>query len=328
MTRLPFSGRRGMIFLIGALFLVAVALIVVAAQRSPTEADRAQSAQTRIATMNDFLRDFNVDSERAAYIATYHALIAIEQHVTENGAYRSDLDVAFREAFLDGTINGTAYAVMENSTFNDYVQRVNVEARKLGFALAANVTDVALSQRTPWSVHVTYALAVNLTDTRRLARWDSEGVLDADVPILDLRDPVYSVSTYGKVPNTIRKSPYGLAELVVGNDTANLNDEAVHMYYREDPYAPSYLQRLAGDLSPSVKYGIASLVNLDELNAQGVIVKNGVSTVDYLYFNGTGTTNYCPAFGDPLPSWLKIDEGHYLDPLRNYELDDLNATTC
>jgi len=322
------AARRGVVFLFSAFLLVAILLIIMYGRTLPTERERTESISVRIGTMNDFLKDLHADVHRATFIAGFRSLIAIEQYSNEHGAYLADPEQSFVEAFMNGTINGTAYEVLNESTFGDYLARVNAEANAIGIVLNISVSNVTLGQSTPWSVDVAFDMAVNVTDTRGLARWDYDRRFATEVSILDLRDPAYSVLTYGKVPNTFRISPYNNTDFVDGNDTTNLHDEIANMYYREDPYAPSFLQRLAGNLTGSSKYGIASLVDLDELSAQGLYAKTYLSDVDYLYFSNTTTTVYCPGKGEPLQSWLKIDQEHYLDAAHDYGLQELNSTVC
>ncbi len=319
-----------MVFLLGSLLIVTIALTLLYAQRLPTTHEKGESIHARIITLDDFLKDLHRDVDRAAYIAGFRALIGLEQQINQRGGFLAEPEPLFIEAFLNGTVNGSALDVLANSTFSDYLAKVNAEASLIGVALNISVADLSLTQSTPWSVDVVFTMAVNLSDTRGLARWDYERVFVTEVPILDLRDPVYSVHTLGKVPNTFRVSPYNDSHFVIGeNDTSALYDEAVKMYYREDPSAPSFLQRLAGNLSGRSKYGVASLVNLGDLNAQGFAVRTYLSVVDYYYFSNTTTTNYCPGKGSPLPSWqIRIDEEHYLDPARDYGFQELNATIC
>jgi len=322
-------GRRGMFFLIIALLFIAVFLTILYATATPTKTEQQESIIGRITTMDDFLKDFHSDVSRATYIAGFHSLIALEQYMNQHGTFLTNASPYFIEAFMNGTVAGDPYDIMENSTFTEYLGRVNQDAAKVGIGLNVTIQDIALSQSTPWSVDVTFTLIINVTDLRGLAQWNYIKPFTTEVPILDLRDPVYSVNTYGRLPNTFRISPYNNdSSLVNGNVTTNLNAEAQNMYYREDPYAPSFLQRLSGNLSGSSKYGIASLVNLDDLNAQGLLVNTGSSIIDYVYFSGRNTTNWCPTTGAPKPSWLKIDETHYNDSAHDYGFRLLNATTC
>lgn len=318
--------RCGFIFLVSTLLFVAVLLTIMFARQESTELDEA--SLLRVRTMDEFITDFGDDSRRAAYISGFRALIAIEQYLNDRGEYVDDLAPIFVEAFVNGTIEGEHYAVLDDSTFNDYLANVEERASLVGISLDATVFDVTLSQSTPWSVDVNFLLRVVVNDSRGQASWNYTESFTTEVSIFDLRDPVYSVSTYGKVPNTIRKSTLTMGLLVVGNDTSGLEEEIQNMTYREDPSAPSFLQRIAGDLTGNSTYGIASLVDLDNLDAQGLEVENGRSIVDAWYFSGRNATVYCPDSRFGLATWVRLDSTHYADEEHNYDFDDLNATTC
>lgn len=319
--------RRGMVYLIGAILLVAVFLTLYFARTLPTERERTESITARIITIDDFLKDLHEDVPRAAYIAGYRAILAMEEYVAENG-FLAEPAPKIIEAFLNGTIEGKNYSVMRNSTFLQYLGKVNEETSRVGIRLNITLLNVSLTQRTPWSIDLDFNMTMNVSDRAGLARWDYERSFRAEVPILDTRDPLYIVYTFGRVPNTFRMSPYEHDDLVNGNDTSNLYNESINMYYREDPYAPSFMQRLTGNISANSKYGISSVVNLDSLDTQGIFVYTYRSVIDYLYFTNASTTNYCHTFGSPMRGWFKIDATHYFDEARNYELDDLNATVC
>jgi hypothetical protein len=326
------SSRRGMFFLFIALLLVAILLTIMYARTVPTSHDRAESILTRINGMSDFLRDFDNDVHRATFISGFRAFIALEQRISERGAFLDDPGPSFVEAFMNGSINGTSYAVLDDSTFSEYLLRVNHEANRVGIVLNASVSNITLAQSSPWTIAVTFLLSINVSDTRSLARWDYERNFTTDVSILDLRDPVYSVYTFGRLPNTVRMSPYNNSQFynAATNNATALNNEALNMYYREDPHAPSFLQRLHGNLTATSKYGIASIVNLDELNAQGIAVNTTRAVIDSVYFSGASTTNWCPnaSLGTPKPSWLRIDGAHYNDSRHDYEFPQMNATVC
>ncbi len=321
--------RRGVVYLIIAVLLLSVFLTVLFAQRLPTSRELAESESVRIRTMSDFLHDFLADIHRATYIAGFRSFIAVEQYIAQEGATVAEPAPLFIEAFLNGTIDEEPYEIMANSTFGEYLERVNAEAGGIGIRLNVSVANVTLAHRTPWSVDITFLMDLEVEDVLGLARWELERDFTTEVSILDIRDPVYSVHTLGRMPNTIRRSPHNDSSFLVGgNDTTALADEIANMYYREDPGAPSFLQRLAGNLSGRSKYGIASLVDLDELDAQGLPIKGYRSVVDHRYFANGSTTNYCPGKGEPLPAWFKIHEAQYLDEEHDYAMQELNATVC
>lgn len=77
-------------------------------------------------------------------------------------------------------------------------------------------------------------------------------------------------------------------------------------YYIESETAPSFLDRLEGKLQNTKGAGIKSVVNLEELYAGDILIKNGETLVDFLYFNTL--TNAGKTIRGLKQTWFKIDE--------------------
>lgn len=319
--------KRGVIYLASAILIAAVMLTIFFTRATPSEKETSESIFFRISTMARFIDDFHQDIDRATFISGFRAFIALEERINQQGDYLTDPDSDFTQAFLNGTIAGDSYDIMINSTFNQYLDRVRAQSSKIGIDLNVTIINITLNQSGPWAVDIELLARVNITDMQGLANWNYEKSFVTEVSILDLRDPLYTVETQNRIRNTIRRSIYNYSQFITLNDTTILNNELIEMYYRSDPHAPSYLYRLQGRFNESPN-GISSLVNLDELNNQGVTVDLTRSIIDYIYFDTISTTQYCPTEGEPLPTWFKLDATHYNDPKRNYELPELEPEVC
>ena len=80
-----------------------------------------------------------------------------------------------------------------------------------------------------------------------------------------------------------------------------LLNHTLSSYYRSHTDAPSFLNRLQGNLSAS-QYGIESLVNLQKLSSQGVPTQQK-TVVDYIYFS---TQNPAHNGVSGMPSWFRL----------------------
>jgi hypothetical protein len=135
----------------------------------------------------------------------------------------------------------------------------------------------------------------NLSDRANLARWAATRTVSSDIPIIDLRDPLYSVNTLGKLPVVVRRSNDTVFVNDTGdrNDTTNLQLHLNYSRYINSTLAPNFLMRFENNLSPD-KNGIESLVNLQVLADQGVIIsENNRSVVDYIYFGDDPDVQWC-----------------------------------
>ncbi|HJX05667.1 MAG TPA: hypothetical protein VJ461_03080, partial [Candidatus Nanoarchaeia archaeon] len=184
-------------------------------------------------------------------------------------------------------------------------------------------TKITLLHDSPWSVSVIATTIVNITDRKGTARWEFTRDYNTTVSLINIRDPVYSVATYGRVPNTIRITNVTDYIYDATNDTAELIRHINYSYYTNNTLAPSFLMRLEGNFSNST-YGIESIVFIPELIDQNVNYSDSRSIIDYVLF--TNLTGYearvCNV--DNMPSWFTIDTNH----TAAYEVNKLSSTPC
>lgn len=268
--------------------------------------------------MNHFLRDFYHDADRAAYISGYRTFIAMEEFLTDPGhgdisgvtqkGFFINPSKVFIEAFMNGTIAGMPVGIMENASFKNYQARVNNITEKIDIIFNATVTHASMEHQNSWSVDVTLHFSVRLRDKRGLASWNTTKTLVTTIPIVDLKDPLYTVNT--GLPVTVRTYPYD--EFI--NDTGDQNHTYWLKEFLDETYfissnrSPSFVMRFSNNLSPS-EFGIESMVNILDLKQKGLSIVENASIVDFLYFNESdGTAHNCSFEGHPaLPAWLKLD---------------------
>ncbi|MBN2142196.1 hypothetical protein JW711_02600 [Candidatus Woesearchaeota archaeon] len=316
-------GKRGLFYIyVSSLFLLIImSVFFISGEYKFT--DRQDIMETRVLAINDFLKDIEFDSKRVMYVAGFRSLIALEDYISQKGSYLNDTEELFRVAFFNGTVNGTQVDVLLNSSYSDYLVRLKVLAQRIGIDIDVNVTNIMLYHDSPWSIKIVIFSDVYVNDTRGLAEWVFQKNYTTTVPLQNIRDPIYSVGTYGKVPNTIRM-PNGTDFVDSSdNDTTVLQLHLNNSYYMENTKAPSFIMRLSGNFSPS-PYGIESLVYVPELDVQEVSYSSDKSIVDYIFF--TNITGYSARACNVqnMPAWFTIDLNHTSD----YEVDDLNFTTC
>lgn len=280
--------RRGAAYTIVSVILLFVIAALFFTQSRRTGHEVQEAVADRVRNVDVLITSLDEDSRRAAYIAGFRTMIAMEQYITSSGNFLEDPHGAFKEIFLTGNYSGTPFVIMDNSTFEQYLERVQYEARKQGVLFNASVVNITLWQVNPWKVLVNYTLALNVTDVRGTASWKLERTFTGEVPIADLRDPVFSVNTLARVQRVIQ--PTNVSEFV--NDAGNLNDTTGLMehfnnsYYLAAGRGPDILMRFAGNLSENSPYGIESLIDFTELSDQGLLVNATHSIVDFEYYTG------------------------------------------
>ncbi len=319
--------------------------------------DQQKVTENRITTINDFIRSIDTDSKRVIYISGFRALIAMEDYIAKTGRYLNGTindtqnpENLFRCAFYYGTVNvsstncsnGSVVDVLKNSTYSDYLNKLREIASTVGIDInitVPNITGVYFYQETPWQVIVNVTVQVNLSDrnlscntSQCLARWNFNKAYSANISIINLRDPVYIVATYGKVQNAIRIT--NTTDFVINKDPAGLMNHIRNMSYNASSLAPNFLMRLAGRLNESSACcGIESFVYIPNLLSQGLSYNTSRSIIDYILFNSGNVSVYenvtlCVQniTDNPAYSWFKIDVNHTVTPSPHY-IDNLNYST-
>ncbi len=324
-------GKDAVAYTLLAFFFISIFVVLFMVLQGVTHQEHSDIIRSRVLSMKNFIDNLHGDIQRAAYISGYRALIALDEFVSSNGEFIAsdpELEGYFREAFVNGTINGTSYDVLVNASFGDYIDRVRVQALKSGINVTVEILNVSLEQSSAWDLTVHYNGLFNITDVRGVAWWEYEHNFSTSIPIFGLRDPVYSVNTLGRVPYTITNFSLPAEGFVdSSNDTSVLKQFIEGSYYIESTEAPNYLQRFTGDLSPD-EFGIESIVYLPALSDQGLVVNNDSSVVDHIYFSNSG-------YNDSLdrcsiqnliysPDWFRLDEDH----LKLYEVENLTYSSC
>lgn len=299
----PRMNKKGFVFTAVAVLIIIALIFLFATHERLLPRTIAQTG--RVHLMDSYITNLEKDIPRAAYIAGYRSLIAMEEHISATGEYLPDVDAAFLSAFTNGTVNGTAYGIMDNSTFTNFSTAFGMLAARQGMRSNLTVLAIDAYHESPWTITLNISLTIVLEDTAGTARFNRTSSILAAVPIESIKDPLYSVGTQGRVPQTVIESNVSRPYIIEAtNDTTRLQELLNSSMYIDSTDAPSFLQRFAGDLSAS-PFGIQSLVRTSELDAQGIAINTCKSVVDYLYFGSSPTTpNYRVVNMDATTFWL------------------------
>ncbi len=276
--------------------------------------------ETRVNTMNSFMKDIDKDIIRGSFISSHRAILTMAEYVSSNGVYIDDVGARFEELFLNGTINSSSQTLMYDTTFNDWASRMQYQGGRINIEMDFDIKSIVINHSDPWNVDIYLDTNIYVNDATDIAAWNITRMIKTVVPVEGFEDPTYALNTGGKVLNTINKTPF--TDFVAANDTSNLQSHTGNSYYVEWSTAPSFLMRLEGNLSPS-PYGIESLINLPELIDQGIEVEER-SVVDHIYWSNKSVASYNI---DSMPSWFMMDDennpGENMTHLELYEVEGL-----
>ncbi len=295
--------KKSVLFTIAAIVLSVVIILSFTVYTKYRLKEKMDIVETRIVTMNNFVKDVEQDLQKGIYIVSFRAFLGINQYITSNGTFLNNTKQDFNELFLNGTINNQEISVMRNSTFPDWVNRIQSEAEKIDIITNFTVNEATPIQEDPWYVTVRVNIDFKIEDEKQTSSWEINKQLKINISIDSLEDPLYVINSYGRLTNTIRASPF--QDFVTGNDHENLLTHLNESYYIATNMSPNFLMRLEGNLTSS-ESGIESLVNIQEFIDQGLSIEDR-SAVDYIYFGEQTTTN-CRT--NQTPSWFKLDSEH------------------
>ncbi|MFT4249894.1 MAG: hypothetical protein ACMXYD_00845 [Candidatus Woesearchaeota archaeon] len=278
--------KKAYIFSIVTFVVVAVIGVTLLTYSSSSSSSQAHE---HILSADRFIQQFEQDFPRALQITAYRSLLGLEEHVTNTGEYLDDVNIAFLEIITIGSINNISYEVMDDATLGVFELRMQEIASQIGLDFSLSIQNVSIKHVDAFTVEVASTTRTFVQTRDEQTSWNYTTTLTSEFSIEQLRDPLYAVQTQGRVPNVITRSNVTKPYITADNDTTNLQLLYNNSYYVPHQQAPSFLMRFSNNLSAS-EYGIASLVNINNLNTQDVPVFTDRSLVDYRYFAGVPTS--------------------------------------
>jgi hypothetical protein len=119
--RVIFANKKGFTYVLSISLILAVIVLVFLTGIEPTYQEDTDLVRARVLAMNDFMTNLENDINRATYIASFRALLSLEDVVASQGEFLNDTESSFVEAFVNGSVHGVPAVLMNASTFTDYL---------------------------------------------------------------------------------------------------------------------------------------------------------------------------------------------------------------
>jgi len=298
-------GRKAVFFTMVAIILASIIVLLFSVETSFRLKDKMNVVETRVTTLNSFFKDIEKDLSRGLYISGYRSLLAMTEYISIYGVYLDDVNLRFKEAMINGTVNSIPINVLQNQTFDYWTVKISQEALKIGIITNISIINLSIYPIDTWTVGISSYVSILLNDTKGTASFAKNTNISTTVGINDFEDPLYTINSYGRVFNTIINT--GVTNF------GNISELRKHLnfsYYLPSNTAPDFLMRLTGNLSNST-YGIESIVNLNEFVVQGLSIKSS-SDVDYIYFGNMSIPSCLvnETINDTLINWFRLDDAH------------------
>ncbi|MEK6850552.1 MAG: hypothetical protein AABX85_03180 [Nanoarchaeota archaeon] len=257
--------------------------------------------------MNSFLSSVEKDLERQMYVSTFRTIFLFEKKVVDSKRYIENPEELASEGFFNGTLYSQSQGnVYDGIKFSDFLSSTQTDAKQMNIEINITGAKLNMTQEDPWNIAIILTANLTMSDKSNLAYWNKTLIVKAYIPIERFEDPVYLLNTAGKIPNKYSKSPYTLSN----TDLKNLSLHLENSYYIASTEAPSFIDRLKGNLAAESPYGVESLVNINTFNSQGLTVYVGRPMVDHIYFDLTNPATFCTVSGTNAPANLLLDDAH------------------
>lgn len=294
------KNKKGQTFTIIAIFLIVFLFVSV---EFFSDIHKRRVIRTRVETMDNFLFSIETNIQRQLYIFGYRTIFLANEQITQTGNY-INVESFFNESFFNGSVNGEEKELMIGARYRDIVDSAQSKASKINSNVTFSNTSIKIDQIDPWNIRITLSTYIEMFDLSELAEWRKQENYTIFVPVIGFEDPIYLVNTNSLVSHKINKTIYD-GNYINNSDISNLLDHLDKGYYSYESDAPSYLDRLEGNLDPDVN-GIESLVDVSKLSLQGIQTYDK-SVVDHVYFS---LENPLTTGVSGMPSWFKVDIDH------------------
>ena len=286
------NNKKGVFFTFISLLLLTTLMVLFKPETEISFNKEIEAEEIRVAKLDNFIKNFeNVYLPDTIRLSGSRALTALTLYMVTEG-FLADLQPAFTEVLLNGTIGGTPIdditgeEIMEGNDLAYWIGRVESSAEDtLNIGLsgpsepAFELKDVKIGQTTPWLVDINLTISYNLSS--ETAYWERTNIsISSKLGIASLYDPLYSVNTNRVYEKNITQTDIKFGEWDANNLSLFIGEEEYAHWENSD--APSFLMRYTEDFSSSECCGIESAVNPGKLAAQ----ENRIY-IDYLFFDSS-----------------------------------------
>lgn len=324
--------KKGIFFTLIAITIMALFILIFTPQADVSLEKDEKSVAARISSIDNYVNDLqNRYLEDTLRASTYKAILSMIYYMNATGNYMADLDSAFYEVILNGTIidppgSGNhenidsiiGRKIMENSTLSNWSDKITLIAMDaLNVNTTIKVVNASVYQNKPWEIYS--KIDLNLSVYSSVAQWNKSISVITAISIEDFLDPYYLVNTRGvdaSYANQIKESGLQFSQWNISHVREHLrNGTYVHW---QDSDAPSFLMRFTNTISNSSCCGIESLVNPNKIAPSD----QSESYADYLFWVHKFNKNCTQIFNITNP----LTEGGVWDEFRFFKLDFNHVT--
>ena len=305
-------GKKGIFFTLIALAIVFLLIITFGGMHTISTVEEIPAINAKVLRTNEFVKDVEqYYLETILRIAAFRTFKAMGELIDQGiqGFLPEDFEDHFDDCITDGDcdyvdLDGNLGNLggLGNYTLEKLLEDLGETAESelhidANFTKQGNVTLYQDNSTGPFHVGLVYT--VFYTVECEEAGWERNTTINTTLHIIGLDDPLYANYTSYMMAIMPTKYQHWTEEQ---DTTAQFLEIVNNMEFVYSPYAPSYLNRLSGNITPSECCGIESFINVDTTPLLG---NKPASFADYCYF-------YSSAADDPAAGCTFEDKGGWV----------------
>ena len=296
--------KRGIVFTFIAASLLSIIILIFLFNLSNRAQGNIQETNIKIETINNFVKSLSNDYLKTALRTSSNQVILSfldREDKTDNFIDISNFKDSIMMGYYTPDVEADKLKLMFQEDLNFTLPSALEEIKEFGdgigvnFSYKFNSNSIVITQTETWNLDVKFIVSYEVNDLKRNVKWKIDNKeINAKLDIQNYRDPLYIVKE--NVNNTINKTT------ITNWNLDNFKEFVKAEHFRENPSAPSFLDRLEGttDANPN---GIESLLDPNYYANPSVF-----SNVDYQYW--TNTHGGCSV--DGMDNSFRLETSHLL----------------
>ncbi|MCD6399103.1 MAG: hypothetical protein J7L08_04250 [Candidatus Aenigmarchaeota archaeon] len=167
-----------------------------------------------------FLNSVDQDVDRSVDMIGKRCILECINHVSNEGVGLASSEDAIKELFENKTLNGESAELVDYSIY-DWINRSKEIAKKRGFELEIDVSDLNISMRDSFHILFSFNFTINLKDKNNVFCFEKNEIKNVSVSVENMEDPLYLLRTNGKITNKVEKSTGDFTRLISGGNGGN-----------------------------------------------------------------------------------------------------------
>ena len=192
------KNKKGIFFTFMSILLVIALMLAFSSDVYITSKNRIPVVKSRIKTADNYLKSLEgAYLKRALYVSSYSAMESLTSYINQTTGLlinEAELNIKFKEAVLNGTIDGSSLDNMQDNTFIyrlEEMEEISQDALHIGTSFNKdyeNIDTIIYQDETtvPWQVAVN--LTLDFSINAEIALWNKTDDISIIFSIRDFKE--------------------------------------------------------------------------------------------------------------------------------------------